>query len=322
MRLFQNILKIYTAWYSFSAVPHTSGQFGDLLDIRFQRIFHEILPQLDDMLPEMFTFPASNGRDTMTWSNVGAYGDWSEFTGSVSYDSASQGYDTTSTPVEFASGVQIERKLFDDDQYNIMDARPAGLATAYQRTRQKHGARIFTNAFSNDTFFYNNSEGVSLCSNSHTTTSGASTATGFDNMVTTALSATAVSAARIQFTNFRDDRGNRWAGSANEICIPPDLFEEAFEIVSSMGKVDTANNNRNVHQGVYTIKEWQYLPDPNDWFMMDSTQRKQMLFWVDRTPVEFAFAEDLDTIIAKWRGYARYSNAWTDWRWILGAQVS
>ena len=322
MRILNSILKLYTGWFTFTAVPHTSGQFGDLLDPRFQKIFHENLPQLDDMLPELFTFPSSNGRNDMTWSNVGAYGDWSEFTGSVQYDSASQGYDTTSTPIEFASGCQVERKLFDDDQYNIMDARPAGLAAAYKRTRQKHGARIFNNAFSNDNFFYNNSEGVALCSDSHTTTSGASTATGFDNLVTTALSATAVSAARIQFRSFRDDRGNRWSDSPDELWIPPDLFEEAFEIVSSMGKVDTANNNRNVHQGVYTVKEWQYMNDSNDWFMTDSTQRKQMVFWVDRVPVEFAFAEDLDTIIAKWRGYSRHSNAWVNWRWILGAQVS
>ena len=322
MNILNRFINFLIGWFVCYAVPHTSGQFGDLLDPRFQRIFHENLPQLNDMLPELYTFPPDNGRNEMKWSDVGAYGDWAEFTGSVTYDSASQGYDTTATHVEFASGVQVERKLFDDDQYNIMDQRPAGLATAYQRTRQKHGARMFVNAFSVDTFFYNNSEAVALCSNSHTTTSGASTATGFDNLVTTALSATAVSAARIQFRTFRDDRANRWSDNPDELWIPPDLFEEAFEIVNSMGKVDTANNNRNVHNGVFTVKEWQYMTDVNDWFMSDSAQRKQMVFWVDRIPVEFAFAEDLDTIIAKWRGYARYSNAQTNWRWILGAQVS
>jgi len=322
MNPFMKLLNFLINFTTLYAVPHVSGSFGDLLDPRFQRIFNENLPQLNDMLPELFTFPPTNSRNNMTWSSVGAYGDWAEFTGSVSYDSASQGFDTTSTPVEFASGVQVERKLFDDDQFNIMDQRPQGLATAYQRTRQKHGARMFVNAFSVDTFFYNNSEGVALCSDSHTTNSGASTATGFDNLVTTALTATAVSAARIQFRSFRDDRANRWMDNPDELWIPPDLFEEAFEIVESMGKVDTANNNRNVHQGVFTVKEWQYMSDANDWFMSDAAQRKQMVFWVDRIPVEFAFAEDLDTIIAKWRGYARYSNAHTDWRWVLGASVS
>ena len=50
--------------------------------------------------------------------------------------------------------------------------------------------------------------------------------------------------------------------------------------------------------------------------------RRQSIFWVDRVPIEFAFAEDLDTLIAKWRGYMRYSNAHVDWRWIVGSQVN
>lgn len=303
-------------------VPHISTNFGDLLDPRFQRIFHEQYDQLPDMLPTLFTMPPDNGRADMRWSQLGAYGDWSSFTGTVGYQSASQGFDTTMTHLEFASGIQVERKLFDDDQYNMMDQRPAGLATAAARTRQGHGARVWNNAFSIDTFFYNNSEGVAMCSDSHTTNSGASTASGFDNLVTTALSATALSAARIQMVGLRDDKANRIQIQPDELWIPPDLFEKAYEIVASMGKVDTANNNRNVHEGAYTIHEWNYMSDANNWFLADSAMRKQSLFWVDRVSKEFAFAEDLDTIIAKWRGYMRYALAHVDWRFVIGAQVS
>lgn len=304
-------------------MPALSENFGDVLDPRFQRIFHEEYDELPDMLPELFAFPMDNGRNDMRWSGVGAFADWGQFTGSVSYDDLFQGFDTTATHLEFASGFQIERKLFDDDQYNIMDQRPAGLATAAQRTRQKHGARILNNAFSSDTFFYVNSEGVALCSNSHTTNAtGVSTSTGFDNLTTSSLSATALSAARIQMVGFRDDRGNRMSVMPDELWIPNDLFETAYEIVASMGKVDTANNNRNVHEGAYTIKEWNYLSDTNNWFLCDSSMRRKFCVWVDRVEKEFAFAEDLDTLIAKWRGYMRYSNAWVDWRWILGGQVS
>jgi len=50
--------------------------------------------------------------------------------------------------------------------------------------------------------------------------------------------------------------------------------------------------------------------------------KKQMLHWIDRTPIEFAMVEDFDTLLAKWRAYCRYSNAHTDWRFIFGANVS
>ena len=138
-------------------VPHRSENFGDVLDPRFQRIFHEQYNQHPDMLPFLFMMPQDNGRADMRWSQVGAFQNWSQFSGTVGYQSASQGFDTTATHLEFTSGVQIERKLFDDDQYNIMDQRPTGLAMATQRTRQRHAARAFNNLFTVDNFFFNNS---------------------------------------------------------------------------------------------------------------------------------------------------------------------
>lgn len=305
--------------------PAISTAFGDLLDPRFQRIFNEQTDreQLKDMIPKLFGMPDDNGRADMRWSSTGAFGNFSFFTGNVDYDSVAQGYDVTQTHLERASGFQVERKLFDYDQYNIMDQRPAGLATAAQRTRQIDAARIFNNAFSVDSLFYAQTEGVPLCSDSHTSNSTiADTSSGFDNKITTALSATSLATARIQFRGFRDDRGNRYDAMPDEIGIPPDLYDVAFEIVKSTGKPDTAENNRNVHEGAYSIVEWNYLTDTNNWFLMDSSTRMQHLHWVDSAPLEFAFAEDLDTIIAKWRAYMRYSNAWDDWRWCLGAQVS
>lgn len=304
------------------SVPHTSENFGDLLDPRFQKIFNEQYEQLPDMLNSLYTFENHNGRDDMKWSSVGTVPDFEEFTGNVNYNSQNEGYDTIALAKEYTNGIQISRKLFDDDQYNIMDQRPRALATAAQRTRQKHGAQLLNNAFSVDNTFATNSEGVALCSDSHTTTSGASTASGFDNKGTSALSATAVASARTQMVGYRGDQAERISIIPDEIWIPNNLYEEAFEIVNSMGKLDTNNNNRNVHEGQYKIVEWNYLTDNNNWFMADSTMRKQSVFWVDRVGLEFAMAEDFDTFIAKWRSYMRYTSAWTDWRWIFGSQVA
>ena len=304
------------------AVPHVSTNFADVLDPRFEEIFWETYKELPDLLPRLYNMPSSNGRNNMTWSQVGTVPDFSEFTGIVDYGSMNQGYDTTLTPVEFTKGIQAERKLLDDDQFNILDSRPKGLATSASRTRQKHGARKFNNAFTVDNFFSVNSEAVALCSNSHTTTSGASTSTGFDNLTTAALSATAVAAARILMVDFRGDQAERISIIPNELMYPINLYEEAYEIIKASGKVDTDLNNPNVHEGQYTGIEWNYLTDTNNWFMMDSRNRSQMLHWSTRTPLEFAFIEDFDTLVGKWRGYQRYGNAHTDWRFILGSQVS
>ena len=260
--------------------------------------------------------------NTERFSTVGTTGDMPLFGGTITYDDVSAGYDTLITALEFGQGIQIERKLFDDEQFGIIDQKPKALAGSLYRRRQTDAARPFNQAFSVDSFFYTNSEGVALCSNSHTTTSGASTSTGFDNLVTTSLSAVAVASARIQMVQFRGDRAERISVMPDSLLIPPDLYEIAFEIAQSEGKVDTANNNRNVHKGQYSVKEWNYLTDSNNWFMMDSKMMKDFgLIWVERVKGEFGFIEDFDTLIGKWRAYARYGNGHVDWRWILGASV-
>jgi hypothetical protein len=301
--------------------PLTSGQFADLLDIRFQDIFKNTLPEPNDMLPLLYNMVGTNGRNDMRWSNVGEMEDWGEFTGSIDYGDFSQGYDVTLAPIEFAKGIQIERKLFDDEQYNIIDSRPEQLVEAYKRRRQKDAARVFLNAFSVDSYFYNHSEGVALCSDSHTTTSGASTANGFDNKMTAAFSATALAAAFIQMQGLRGDVAQVLDIMPDEIWYPTALYEQVFEAVKSMGKVDTANNNKNVHEGAYDMYRWNRLSDTNDWFVCNKAMRKKNLFWSDRIGVEFAMVEDFDTLVAKWRGYCRYGAAHNDWRWVIGSQV-
>lgn len=301
--------------------PHSIGNFGDLINKRVTKLFYDEYKQLPDKIGSVYSVESSSDNHE-TWSGVGSLPDFTQFAGSVSYQSQAQGYDTTATHVPFANGIQIERELYDDDRHGIWERRPVSLAQAAQRTRQKHAARIYNNAASVDTFFYNNSEGVALVSDSHTTTSGASTASGFDNMTTAALSAVSVAAARIQMRGFRGDVGERISIMPSKLVIPVDLYEIAYEIAESEGKVDSANNNANVHKGKYEVMDWEYLTDTNNWFMEDSSQRKNFLVWFDRIPLEFAMAEELDTLVAKWRAYMRYSFAWYDWRWVLGGIVS
>ncbi len=307
-------------------VPSTSVNFADLLDPRFQKVYNDTYKQLPDRISDFFDMKSGSDaptRDTYRLSQVGTFGDVPEFTGSITYDDVNQGYDSTLTHKEYATGFQIDRKLFDDDLYGIMDVKPRGLATAFQRTRQKHAASIFNNSFSLDNTWLNHTEGVAMCSDSHTTTAtGVSTASGFDNRITAALSAVAVAAARIQMRGFRGDRAERISIMPDTLIYPVNLYQTAYEIIESEGIPDSANNNKNVHKGGYTGKDWEYITDTNDWWMVDSSVMKENHIWVDRVKAEFGMVEDFDTLVGKWRLYARYSLGWRDWRHILGSQVS
>ena len=298
-----------------------SSNFASALDPRFQRIWDERFTDVPDEISSLYSVQTGK-LNTERFSTIGTTGEMPLFGGTITYDDVSAGYDTLITALEFGQGIQIERKLFDDEQFGIIDQKPKALAGSLFRRRQTDAARPFNNAMSVDTFFYTNSEGVSLCSNSHTTTSGASTAVGFDNLVTTSLSAVSLAAARIQMVQYRGDRGEIISVNPDLLMFPPDLYEVAFEITNSMGKIDTANNNVNVHKGQYKTKEWNYLTDSNNWFLIDSAMMKDFgLIWVERVKGEFGFIEDFDTLLGKWRAYARYGNGHIDWRWITGASV-
>ena len=302
-----------------------STDFADVLDVRFRQIWDERFEQLPDMVATFYNMDlvSKPGRQTERYSTVGTLPELSQFSGTVSYNDVFQGYDMSISPLEFTGGIQIERRLFDDDQHMIIDAKPKALAGSTYRTRQVHAARPFNNAFSVDTFFASHTEGVALSSNSHTTTSGASVASGFDNLDTTALSAVSVAANRIKMVQFRGDQAERIAVMPNAILVPPDLYEIAYEISASQGKGDTAHNHANVHYGQYEVIEWNYLTDTNNWFMLDTAMMKDMgLIWVDRVKGEFAFVEDFDTLTGKWRVYARWGSHWMEWRWVNGNSVS
>lgn len=307
--------------------PAIVTNFPDLTELtaKFTDIFNERFKDEGDLVPSFYKV-VNNSAINTRYSTLSGMGQLVEFTGSINYGDVAQGYDVTITPVQFARGFSIERLLADTDQSDLMNAKPRALGSAAARTRNTHAVRPFDNAFSVDSFFASHTEGVAMCSNSHTTTTGASTATGYDNLSTAALSSVAVSSMRVQMLNFRDEQGERIANLKPDTLLVPqqgNMEEVAWEIMNSMGKVDEATNNANFNKGRYGVKAEIYLSDANNFFMYDSGMCKDNgLVWQEATKPEFAMVEDFDTLIAKWRVYGRWANHWISWPWIVGAQVS
>jgi len=306
-------------------MPAISESFGDLLEPGLRKIFTEQYNQLPEMRPLIFNVQSS-GTSYEKDSSVGAFGDLTVFTGTIAYDEVYQGYDVTYTHAEFAKGFKVERKLFDDDLYNVISRKPRGLALAANRTMEKLAANVFNTAFSGGgkiviegVTILNNTEGVSLCNSSHPSPA---TSTLQSNVGSSSLSATSVEATRILMTQFKDDRDNLIAVQPDLLLVPRNLEETAWEIISSKGKVDTAENNANFHFGKYKLAVWDYLTDANNWFMIDSAMAKMFLQWFDRIPLEFFQDKSFDTLIAKFAVYCRFSFGWSDWRWVYGHSVS
>jgi phage major head subunit gpT-like protein len=297
-----------------------SEQWAYLLDPGLRAIFDLQRDALaaEAVAPKLFNVQSSSKAVEYDLS-VGGFADWEEYEGAIEYDDHEQGYRTSYTHVEFARGFKVERKLVDDDLYNVINKRPAGLALSAMRKREKDAASVFNNAFAGT---HLGADSKDLCATDHPYSPSNASTQG--NEGSTALSYDAVVATRELMRAYVDDRGELIQVRPDTILVPPELEEEAFAIMKTANKVDIADYHANfVASAVSKVIVWDYLTDANNWFMIDSRLAKMYLNWFDRVPLEFAMDPTSDfRLEARFRGYMRYSYGWSDWRWVYGHAVT
>ena len=298
----------------------TGENFPLLLDPGLRKIFMDEYQLPGSVIDQLYGMENSQKAVEYDYA-IGGMGDLEEFNGTIPYGEFSGQYKTSYTHKEWVKGIKIERKLVDDDLYSVINKRPQMLALVGKRTREKHGASVFNNAFNTSVFA--GGDTVALCSASHTrvATDGSTTAV-MSNLGTSALSLTSLGAARLAMREFVDDTLNLLNVMPDLLLVPPELEETAWGIINSDKMPGNANNDANFYRGKYKVIVWDYLADSNNWFLIDSRYAKMFLKWFNRVPVEFNKDKDFDTYIAKWSTYTRYSYGFSDWSWIYGANVS
>lgn len=301
--------------------PLTYQNFADIVDPRYREIASGAYEQGKDRIGDFFTV-RDDDRDEVKMSALTPMGEFQTFTGVIGSDGPDQEYDVTATHIEMALKIEIQRRLYDDAQFDLLDDMYGQLGHSAFKTQQNDGADMFNNSFSNPATPYVHTEAVALCSNSHTTTrANVSTATGFDNLVTSEFSPTALSSAWVAFRQFRDASGDRVDNQPNGLVIPVDLAPRAEEVIKTMHGLDDANMNKNVHYDAYKVFSWHRLTSAVDWWVVNIEQMKKNLFWFWRIKLELSKMESFDNATAKARGYYRYSYLRRDWRWVHGANV-
>jgi hypothetical protein len=310
--------------------PLVSSQFARLLDDRLRKVYVDSFKELPSMVDRLFGVIKSD-KAWEEFYGVGAVPDIPTFSGVLEYLSVAPQYYTRIEPKEFAGGIQIERKLLDDDRYDVIKSRQNGLVESLYRVKEKYGAQAFGYAFSSALTFSTSEEGVSLCSSSHTNKSGASTTSGFNNSGTTALSKTAISATRILMRKFKNETGQRIVIEPDTLIVPDSLYDSACEAVgwsesgaSSMLDPDSANNKINPQYKRWTVIPYPRLDDfdTNNWYMVDSKQMKEYLIWINRVDPDIMTEKDFESFMFKQSIYARFGYGFTDWRFIFGHSVT
>ncbi len=248
-------------------------------------------------------------------------GDFVATNGAVPYDEFEEGYAKTFIHQVFKKGIEIERELIDDARIIDMENRAGVLTNAANRTMEKFVHAPFNNAASSSftltgkAFTNVGADGKPLADAAHPSKTGK----GSDqsNVTTNTLTLANVKYAEDMMKNFTDDIGEKANVKPDMLFVPYELRNEAWEIVNSIGKPDTADNNANPYQNKFKVVVSDWLTDTDAWFMIDSRYMKKCLYWIDRVPLEIASKKDFNTDNWLIKGYMRYSLGFTDWRWCV-----
>lgn len=291
-----------------------SANFENLLDERLRKVYYNTLQEVPSKIPALYNIVSSDKAVEYDYE-IGDIGSIGAFNGKIDYQDIDGQYRTTYEHTEYAGGIQIQKRLLDDDQYSVINKAPMLLAVAMRRRRETDAAEVFNSAFSAGTTY---GDGLCLCNSGHT---ALGITTTWSNAGSAALSPASLSAARLAMKKFTSSSDAIVDIDPDMVLTSIDMEETATEIIKTDRQVDSANNNINFNQDRYKLIIWRYLTDTNDWFLLDSRLMKMQLNWFNRIGVEFNKDVDSDTYIRKWSSYMRYSNGASGWRFIYGSSV-
>lgn len=296
-----------------------SEKWPQLLEAGLRIVFEAQRDEIlrESMIPSLFNVQSSNSAFEES-ASVNGLRDWFEYKGAIEYAEPLEGWGARYEHTEYVQGMVVERKLIDDAKYREINARTAMLATSAGRTREKHGASVFNNAFSSA---FTGGDGVALCGAHPYSPSNATTQS---NAGSTALSHTSIASTMAAMRAFKGGIGEHLTINPDMLLIPPALEGAAYVALQSAGLPGSPNNDINyLKSKSFTVVPWKYLEDTNNWFMIDSKLMKRWLNWFDRVPIEFSLDPRSDfELMLRFRGYMRYSYGWDDWRWIYGHEVT
>jgi len=151
----------------------------------------------------------------------------------------------TFTVTEYAKSVDISKTFFDDNKHGVYEKMVRDMAESGRLTRDRNAFAVYRNAFTTSL----TADGITLCSDSHTTISGDTV----DNKLTAALSESSLNDAIVALGEQKAQDGTIRGMQPATLLVPLALYKTACTLVESKLRASTANNDMNVYSDKYGI---------------------------------------------------------------------
>ena len=304
----------------------TTPQWADILDPRFRKIYGDELKAIPRVGPSLFNMQSST-KDTERDSSASGLSKLIERSEgqAISYEDEVQGFDTTYTHKEYALGTSVSKKLWEDDQFNVILRKPANLARAKARTEEERMAHIFNYGFTaggGGSATFTSGDAKALFATDHTREDGGATQS---NYTTADLNESSIETGIIAVRQTLDHKGQLFMAKADTLVVAPALEKEARILLESTQRVGTANNDINPYSGALKLVVWDWLGTASTggsdtaWFLLDSSLHQlNFISRVDRGMEGPDY--DFDTSTAKWKVEVRHSIGFSSWRGVYGSK--
>ena len=290
-----------------------SSQWPSVVQRDLSLLFVDQYRNWASMLGLIFNFkPAEQGTEYDL--ETGDFPPVQLFNGSIPFVSVTEGYKKSIQETQYAVGFIATRQLLRNDLYGAVRGTVKNMASSFRQLREQQGAFVFVNGFNGA---FTTGDGLSLFNAAHTNANGGP---NFSNTNSLAFSAANLQNNRLLMKAFPSNAGNIIQNIPDTIICPMQLEDVAYEVVKSMGKVDTSLNNRNYSEGRYNIIVWDnFLTSPTNWFLVNSQRMREELNFREWEKVSFMRSGEFDTLATKWAGYTSFGISTPEPRWGFGS---
>lgn len=220
-------------------------------------------------------------------------------------------FETQYYPIKFAKifNYTVEDEMF--DLYNKAVADTKEFARVYIATKNLSAANLYNNGFT--TAIYDEQY---LFDTDHVNAPGVAASS---NLLTLALSPTALQTAVIALHNQTDERGLKLnLNGAMNLYVPNALWPLAWELTQSGGKPQTADNDKNFNSFINAIRIPDLSSSTSYFLRMANDDQHGMRFIDFGQGLKFMDGSNNSTLTKSTTGYMLYMPACFDWHGIVG----
>ena len=227
---------------------------------------------------------------------------------SITFRDPVQGFQREYVHVVYGLGTSITLEMYEDDQYNYINGSPRWLARAIRQTEETVHADVLNNAFGSELA----ADGLSIYNTAHV---NVGTGTTQSNRPSTDadLTQTSLEQAYIDIADWTDDQDIRINVTPSRLVVPNELMWVAAKILGTQGEVNSADNTINPMYNIMPYTVWNYLTDPDAWFILTDQNEAGYTSYVRRRTT-LDRDNEFDTQNLRYHSTRRWSQGLTDYR--------